>query len=130
MNIRLPEERVRKLPIDMVVALRDLDYALLGRLQELEPTGTENPAPVLAAGDLLVHGVRRVGKEGAHLKLRLSQGTMTFEAIGFGLGPLAAELPMRVDVAFHLEDNEWNGRHQLQLRIRDLKPVGKGIPKQ
>ena len=41
-----PDDRVQKLSIDAVIELRDLDYALLGKLRQLEPTGSENPPPV------------------------------------------------------------------------------------
>ena len=118
-----------KLPIDVVVELRELDYALLAKLHELEPTGSENPQPVLGISDLLVRNYRRVGSDGAHLKLNLTDGDQSFDAIAFGLGRMAANMPIRVDIAAQLDENEWNGRRTLQLLVRDIQPAGRGIPK-
>lgn len=120
-------ERVQNLPIDVVLHLQDLDYALLAKLRELEPTGAENQSPILAVPDLLVRDYRRVGANGNHLKLRLSDGLTTFDAIAFGKGDLATTLPLRVDVAFHLDENNWQGQRSLQLLVRDIQPAGRGI---
>ena len=122
------EQWTPKLPIDVVVELRELDYALLGKLRELEPTGSENPQPVLGISDLLVRNFRRVGKDGAHLKLNVTDGDQSFDAIAFGLGEKALAMPMRVDIAAQLDENEWNGRRTLQLLVRDIQPAGRGIP--
>jgi hypothetical protein len=32
-----------------------------------------------------------------------------------------SQLPTYVDVAYHLELNEWNGREQLQMNVVDLR---------
>jgi hypothetical protein len=37
---------------------------------------------------------------------------------------LKPDLPPRVDVLYHLEANEYNGRTTLQLNLKDLKPAG------
>jgi hypothetical protein len=66
---------------------------------------------------------RTVGKENAHLKLTLSDGRSEFDAIAFGFGPMEKSLPVRVDAAFYLEENNYSGR-QLQLRIVDLQGGG------
>jgi hypothetical protein len=33
-------------------------------------------------------------------------------------------LPARVDVLYHLEANEWNGKRSLQLNVKDVKAAG------
>ncbi len=123
-----PDDLVKSLDIDVIVPLRELDYALLRKLQELEPTGSANPTPVLAIPDLLIQGQYLVGSEGKHLKLRLTDGIMTFDAIAFGQGIRSEPLPMRVDVAAYLTENVWRDRRSLQLQILDIKPAGRGIP--
>jgi len=32
-------------------------------------------------------------------------------------------VPARVDVAYTLDVNEWNGRRNLQLQVQDLRPA-------
>ena len=58
--------------IDQEIALGDVDYAVLGLLQEMEPTGYANPQPRLLSRRLLVRDARKVGADGAHLKLTVS----------------------------------------------------------
>jgi len=83
---------------------------------------------VLAIPNLLVKGQYLVGAEGKHLKLRLTDGVVTFDAIAFGQGVRAEPLPMRIDVAAYLNENVWKDRRSLQLMIQDIQPAGKGVP--
>ena len=123
-----PDDMVKFLAIDAIAPLRELDYALLAKLRELEPTGAANPTPMLAIPNLLVKGQYLVGAEGKHLKLRLTDGVVTFDAIAFGQGIRSEPLPMRIDVAAYLNENVWKDRRSLQLMIQDIQPAGKGVP--
>jgi single-stranded-DNA-specific exonuclease len=64
-----------------------------------------------------------VGAEGNHLKLILTDGRVTYDAIGFRLGALQPDLPPRVDVLYTFESNEFNGRKTLQLNLKDVQPA-------
>lgn len=109
---------------DAEVQLKDLNFDLLKSLDLLEPTGYGNPSPVFAARNTKVQSSRLVGADGRHLKLALTDGRITFDAIGFRLGHLQPDLPPRVDVLFVLEVNEYNGNTRLQLNLKDIKPAG------
>lgn len=112
------------LAIDLEVKLREVDWSLQEALQNLEPTGNAFPAPILCARRLQVVECRAVGKENAHLKLRLSDGgSRPIGAIGFGFGKFADLVPREVDAAFALLANEWNGERRLELEIKDLRPA-------
>jgi len=51
----------------------------------------------------------------------LTDGETRVDAIGFNM---AEKLPSgRVDVAFTLKENTWNGRTSLQLNIKDISPA-------
>jgi single-stranded-DNA-specific exonuclease len=67
---------------------------------------------------------RTVGEK--HLKMTVRQGaSLPFDSIGFGMKSLLERgIPSRtpVDLAFTPELNHWNGRDQIQLRIRDVRP--------
>jgi single-stranded-DNA-specific exonuclease len=107
------------LAVDSEVRLADLTWDLHGWIARLEPCGQGNPAPVFLARGLRVQSRRRVGKDQSHLKLALSDGRLTFDAIAFGLGPLEPTLADTVDVAFALEANDYYGK-RLQLRVVDI----------
>jgi single-stranded-DNA-specific exonuclease len=113
--------------IDQEVALGDVDYAVLGLLQEMEPTGHDNPQPRLLSRNLLVRDKRKVGADGAHLKLAVSdpgagsRSGQIWDAIAFRQGHRYDDLPRFVDLVYSLEENIWNGNRRLQLVVEDLQ---------
>jgi single-stranded-DNA-specific exonuclease len=109
---------------DAEVRLSDLQPELLKHLDAFQPTGYGNPEAVFVSRDVRVTQARAVGSEGRHLKLVVTDGYVTFDAIGFRLGHLQAELPLKVDLLYTFETNEYNGRTNLQLNLRDVKAVG------
>jgi single-stranded-DNA-specific exonuclease len=113
------------LSADMELALSALNFELLGQLGQLEPTGYGNREAVFITRSAKVKSSRVVGAEGRHLKLILQdERGLTTDGIGFRLGPLQPDLPPRVDLAYTLESNEYNGRTTLQLNIKDVRPPG------
>jgi len=114
------------LTVDAVVPFEHLTMGLAQTLNKLEPTGARNEAPVFATEDVRVVDCRRVGQEDKHLRLRLARETMQFDAIAFRQGEWFERLSpgSRVDVAYHLEINEWNGNIKLQLNVQDLRMAG------
>jgi single-stranded-DNA-specific exonuclease len=112
------------LTADTEVPLSDLKPELLKHLEFLQPTGYGNPEAVFVSRDVRVTNSRTVGAESKHLKLVVTDGRVTFDAIGFRLGHLQPDLPLRVDVLYTFESNEFNGRITLQLNLKDVKPAG------
>ena len=110
--------------IDMEVPFDYLTMELARELRALEPTGARNEAPVFVTRRLQVVDCRRVGFEGKHLRLKLSNGTTMIDGIGFKLGERAETLPSVVDVVYHLEINEWNGFIKLQMNVQDVRAAG------
>jgi single-stranded-DNA-specific exonuclease len=111
--------------IDAEVDAEHLSMELVAELARLEPTGHSNNAPVLMTRNLRVMEQRAVGKTEDHLKLRFARhGQLPLDAIGFGLGAYAQRLPDCVDVAYHLEINEYNGNRTVQLNVQDVRPAG------
>ncbi len=109
---------------DAEARLADLKPELLKYLEALQPTGYGNPEAVFVTRNLRVTGSRTVGADARHLKLALSDGSLTIDAIGFRLGHLQPGLSASVDVIYAFELNEYNGRTSLQLNLKDLKPAG------
>ncbi|MFA5873738.1 MAG: single-stranded-DNA-specific exonuclease RecJ [Anaerolineales bacterium] len=115
------------LTADTEVPLSDLKPELLKHLEYLQPTGYGNPEAVFVSRDVRVTNSRTVGAESKHLKLVVTDGRVTFDAIGFRLGHLQPDLPLRVDVLYTFEVNEFNGRTSLQLNLKDVKPAGLSV---
>ena len=119
------QELVPRLQIDSEIDLANLDEDLVDELELLEPTGHENRRGTFVTRDLRILNCRRVGEDGRHLKLRVANDSgAQIDAIGFGLGDWAKQMPRRIDAAYHAEMNEWQGRYSLQLHLLDIRPVG------
>ena len=112
-----------KLDVDAELQLVDIDWALFGLLEQLEPTGQSNATPTFMSRNLQVYSHRAVGQDGAHLKLDLSDGWRRIQGIAFRQGEWAAAMPERVDVVYSLSSNEWNGSRNLELMIQDIRPA-------
>lgn len=142
-NSKLPELKTRLLEIanrqlknldlrptliaDTEIPLHDLRPELLSYLFQLEPTGYGNRQPQFVSRDLFVdpdpRRTRRVGSDGSHLKLVVTDGLVTFDAIAFRLGSWYENLPRKIDLLYTFEVNEFNGRTSLQLNVKDLRPA-------
>jgi single-stranded-DNA-specific exonuclease len=109
------------LSADAEVKLPALKASLLKEMQKLEPTGQKNGSPLFVSREVIVSGARAVGKDKSHLKLVLSQDGVTFDAIAFRFGHLVHEIPGKIDILYAFELNEFNGRQNLQLNVKDIK---------
>ena len=126
------------LTIDAALPLTDVDWALQGTLEQLEPTGYQNPSPLLLSRGVEVVSHRTVGSDGSHLQMYLadarrngasryagafSRSTQAFPAIAFRQGRWAGGLPPVVDIVYRVNVNRWQGSSNLQLVVEDLRPA-------
>jgi len=110
------------LTADMEVPLSALKPELLEHLEWLQPTGYGNRKAYFISRELMVLRSRTVGRDGGHLKMTVSDGQLTFDAIAFRQGHWQGNLPRHVDIIYNFELNEYNGRKSLQLNVQDIKP--------
>lgn len=94
---------------------------LMKALELFEPTGEGNKRPLLFSRGVRVIEKRTVGKTGKHLKLKLRDGNVFWDAIAFGFGDKMDDIAENVDVAFHYGVNDFNGG--IQLVVRDIRPA-------
>lgn len=113
-----------QLRADMEIPLADLHPRFFAYLDRLQPTGQANPEAVFVSRGLLVKHSKAIGSDGAHLRLTVTDGHITYDGIAFRQGARAANMPARIDVLYQFEQNEYNGKVSLQLNIRDFKPTG------
>lgn len=107
---------------DLEVSISDVSLSIIDQIEQLSPFGMENAVPKIIFRNAVIKDVRKIGKEGKHLKLRLQQKREVIDAISFGCGHLADILPAgtAVDVLGELSVNEWNGSRKAQLMIQDI----------
>lgn len=122
---RLPEQAESVLEIDTEIDLAELSLDFLQHIKALEPFGQANQQPIFQSSSAYVAGAWVRGADGQHLKLRLedSQSGKSYEAIAFKLGKLAGYFARHpwIDIAYTLDEHEWNGKTNLQLVIKDLR---------
>lgn len=102
--------------------LRPEDVSLEGHteLAKLEPFGNGNPEPLFRLRGARISTARIVGKN--HLKLRLSAGGRTLDAIAWKQGDLEPLLhPGRaVELVVNVDRSEFSGVETVELRVKDL----------
>ncbi len=113
----------KNLTVDCQINLTDINFELYHKLCEFEPFGIGNHRPIFAAKKVTIVEARGVGQDHKHLKLILRQNQQTLNGIGFSLGKLATSINTGdlVDLAFTLEENNWHGKTEIQLVLKDLK---------
>jgi single-stranded-DNA-specific exonuclease len=107
---------------DLEIQLSNLVPEIIEQLEILQPTGYGNPQAVFVSRELKVNDHRLVGRDGSHLKMTVSDGWVTYDAIAFRQGHWHADMPLFVDLMYTFEKNEFNGKENLQLKVRDIKP--------
>ena len=114
----------KKLKIDLEVNFELINESLIKELEKFEPTGYGNFAPVFITKGVNVREAKLVGTDGKHLKLKLSQNEVVFNAIWFNIpSGYILDSSILCDVAYTIETNTWNGRSQIQLKVKDIKVV-------
>lgn len=113
------------LQIDCEVPEELLTEENINGLSQLEPCGTGCPKPIFCMSELEIERICAVGN-GKHLRLRLKPRCgAALQAIFFSAGNLTRQLSVgdRVDVACHLQINEYRDAHTVQLNLLDLRPA-------
>ena len=107
--------------IDLEISLSELNLSLYKLIGQMEPFGPENLRPVFWVRQLKNTGYSKIVKED-HIRFSVTDGTTSFSGIGFGLAKKYALLQSDFDLAFTLDENEYNNQRTLQLRVLDVRP--------
>jgi single-stranded-DNA-specific exonuclease len=126
--------------IDAAVPLHRLTGRLIKQMLQMAPFGEANPEPTFLSRDVEVADVRILGEDGAHLRLRLRDGRVTWPAIAFhlngangngagdgkaagGNGTAIVAPGDRIDVVYTFSQDRGDAG-ALELRVKDLAPTG------
>ena len=112
-----------KIIADAEVKMSDLTPKLYSILKQMEPFGPGNMRPVMVCHDVINRNSPKiVGKN--HVKMSVCAGDgAVMDAVAFNFGDRIEELSSAqgYTMAFSLDENEWNGRTSLQLKIRGVE---------
>jgi single-stranded-DNA-specific exonuclease len=107
---------------DMEMETSMITPGMMKILKQLSPFGPGNSIPVFRSNNLKANQTAKILKD-RHLKMQVQTPNGPMDSIGFGL---AEHWPYVTDAQiFHacycIEENTYNGRTNLQLRLQDIK---------
>ena len=117
---------IPEITVDLELELSEITPKFFRILQQMGPFGPQNMKPVFKTTSVRDNGYgKTVGADKSHLKLNIIYGAdkKTYNAIGFGLGNKIKSIKGDFDIAYSLDENEWNGRTSLQLLLKDIKNI-------
>ncbi len=105
--------------IDCTLEPQEINFETLKIIKKFEPYGVSNPEPTFTTKNTTVEDIQTVGGVGQHLKLLITGKV----ALWFNHGVESKELRpgYKIDLAFTINENHYNGNTSIQLKIIDLK---------
>lgn len=108
--------------IDAEVSLSVFSGDTYQQIQQLAPFGSGNPEPIFLSRKVELLEQRLMGSQNEHVRLKVRQAGVTWDAVGFGLGACSGEMTQYLDIVYILELNRWNGTETLRLNLIDFEP--------
>ena len=122
----LPDHlKTPEIKIDSEINFESITPKFFRILKQFAPFGPQNLSPVFMTTEVSDTGYGKcVGEDQTHLRVTLTQKRAPkIVGIGFGLGvqlPIVkSKAPFKI--VYSIDENEWNGRVSLQLKLKDLK---------
>jgi len=117
-----PAILIPEISIDAELQLSDITPALLNLINQFEPFGPNNLRPVfISKGVQDDKGYSKIVKD-AHLKFSIQQNGARMEGIGFNLADKIGIVKDGLfDVVYTIDQNDFNGKSRLQIKVLDLK---------
>lgn len=122
-----PDDLIPCIRVDSEVELGEFTPRFIRLLKLLGPFGPLNMRPVFVSRNLQIAGEPTIVGNN-HLRLRVEQNGARIDAIGFNMGDFMNLLnngEKTIDCAYIVEENKWNGKVQLQLRLKDIRAASK-----
>ena len=114
-----------EIKIDSKINFESITPKFFRILKQFAPFGPQNLSPVFMTSEVYDTGYGKcVGEDQTHLRVTLTQKRAPkIVGIGFGLGDQLSIITSKVPfkTVYSIDENEWNGRVSLQLKLKDLK---------
>lgn len=120
-----PELLIPEIAVDTEINLSAINPRFIRLLSQFEPFGPENMTPVFLTKNIKDTGYAKpLGKDDEHLKLFVKQNNSEgFGAIAFNFGNKLEMVTNQkpFEAVYCIDENEYNGKVTVQLRVKDLK---------
>jgi len=113
----------RVITLDCVLPLTMINQQTYQLIAEFEPFGQFNSVPDFLIPNVSIMDFKLIGQDGVHLKMWLKSPLGSLVALGWNKAYLSQQLEVgaTIDLAANLSLNQWNGKVEVQLLIKDLK---------
>lgn len=116
---------IPEITIDAEINFNEITPKLIRLLQQFEPFGPQNMTPVFVTKNVKDTGYPKImGPNDEHFRLFVKQNnTEGYTAIGFDLGRKIDLVTNQktFEIAYCIDENEFNGNTTIQLRLKDLQ---------
>ncbi len=110
--------------IDAELNFQDINDSFLSILKQFSPHGPENMKPVFLSRGVKDYNSMSTIVKDKHLRLVVCQKPgRTLNGIGFNMAEKleVVRSKSQFDILYHIDENEWNGNKNIQLRIIDIR---------
>lgn len=105
--------------VDAVCPLAEASFETARAMGQLGPFGQGHPVPILVSRGVQVRDAAVVGQR--HLRLKVTDGRLTWDAMAFRQAEALAQLPPKLDLAYNLGIRVWEGQPRLRLTVQDMR---------
>ena len=108
-----------KLEIEAELGLEEVSQNLVKDIASFSPFGQDNPRPKFISHGAQIKDIINMGIDGQHIKFRFNG----LWALAFGRSEEWKNFKIgdRVDIVYYVENNNFNGRSEVQLKLVDIK---------
>jgi len=113
-----------KIDVDMEIDIDAVDDKLFRIIKQFSPFGPQNLSPIFVSRSVVDNGYgKRIGADKSHLRINTKTASGSLAGIGFSMGDAFENIKdyNEFDICYSINENEWNGRKNLQLMLNDLK---------
>jgi single-stranded-DNA-specific exonuclease len=118
------EQKIPLIEIDTELPFNEMNMSFMNLLNQFAPFGPQNMKPVFLTKNVVNAGwSKKVGKEDAHLKVHLKDELgVQANGIAFNMGDKMDLINEgAIDICYTIEENEWNGKVNLQMMVKDIR---------
>ncbi len=118
-----PADLIPKIQIDAEITLDQINDRLMTLLNLFKPHGPSNLRPIFLTSGLQIVGYPQLMNE-RHIRMKVRQNDTVYDAVGFNLAHHYNKIGIGdhlLDMVYQIDENTWQGRTTIQLKIKDLK---------
>ncbi|MEY4041200.1 MAG: single-stranded-DNA-specific exonuclease RecJ [Bacteroidia bacterium] len=116
------EDLIPVVEYDLEIETMSITPGMMKILKQLSPFGPGNAIPVFRTNNLKANQSAKILKD-RHLKMQINTPHGNMDSIGFGLAEYWPSVTdgQHFHACYCIEENTFNGRTNLQLRLQDIK---------